>query len=52
MDEFLERPYVKERIKRHNNRPELFEVELHLLNDEPINKNENAAWENYKRSTL
>ena len=45
MDEWLDRPYVKARIERYKNLPKLFEVELHLLNDKPINDNENAAWE-------
>lgn len=40
-----DRPYVKARVERYRNRPILFEVELHLLNDKPINENENAAWE-------
>lgn len=39
------RPYMKARGDRYLNQPRLFEVELHLLNDKPINDNEDAAWE-------
>lgn len=40
-----DRPYMKARRDRYADLPKLYEFELHLLNDHPINENEDASWE-------